>query len=105
MDVKKPEFGIQDHSLVEVATALHCYSRDMQSYYKMAQGYLLGQLDEATDETKLSAIKTDLRTINQKMEYFHVLNNATSIVDILMHSAVMLEELNIAKLSPSAEKV
>ncbi len=94
MDVTKPKFGIQDHSLIEVATMLHSYSRDMQSYYKIAQGHLLGKLDEVTDEAELSTIKADLKIINQKMEYFHVLNNAASIVDILMHSPIMIEELN-----------
>ncbi|MEL6489981.1 MAG: hypothetical protein AAFV85_13985 [Cyanobacteria bacterium J06634_6] len=97
MEHSKPNFCIPDHSLVEVATALHTYSRDMQSYYKIMQGQLLGKLDEATDEAELSAITTDLKAINQKMEYFHVLNNAASIVDILMHSPIMMEELNLSK--------
>lgn len=94
MEITKPKFRIQDCSLIELSTALHSYSRDMQSYYKMAQGHLVGKLDEVTDEAELSEIKTDLQNINQKMEYFHVLNNATSIVDILLHSPIMLEELN-----------
>lgn len=97
MEHTKPKFCIQEHSLVEVATALHDYSRDMQSYYKILRGQLLGQLDEATDELGLAEIKTSLQVINQKMEYFHVLNNAASIVDILMHSPIMLEELNLPK--------
>lgn len=97
MEHSKPNFCNPDHSLVEVATALHTYSRDMQSYYKIMQGQLLGKLDEATDEAELSEITTDLKAINQKMEYFHVLNNAASIVDILMHSPIMMEELNLSK--------
>jgi hypothetical protein len=97
MDYTKPTFEIKDHSLVEVATALHSYSRDMQSYYKLIQGQILGELDETNDEEELSQIKADLQILNQKMEYFHVLNNAASIVDILMHSPIMLEELNLVK--------
>lgn len=93
MECVKPTFGIKDHSLIEVATSLHAYSRDMQSYYKMVRGQILEKLDEITDEAELTKIKADLQTINQKMEYFHVLNNAASIVDILTHSPIMLEEL------------
>ncbi|KPQ33480.1 MAG: hypothetical protein HLUCCA11_18310 [Phormidesmis priestleyi Ana] len=97
MEYTKPTFSIKDHALVEVASALHCYSRDMQSYYKITQGHLVGQLDEVTDEAALSALKADLQIINQKMEYFHLLNNAASMVDLLIHSPIMMEELNISK--------
>ena len=97
MEYTKPTVDIKDHSLSEVATALHAYSRDMQSYYKILQGDLLGELDGAADDTKLSDIKTNLKAINHKMEYFHVLNNAASIIDILMHSPIMIEELNLSK--------
>ncbi|NJM97933.1 MAG: hypothetical protein HC800_12970 [Phormidesmis sp. RL_2_1] len=92
MEAKKPAFGLKDCSPIEVASAMHSFSRDMQSYYKMVHGQLIDQLDEITDESELSKLKTDLQDVNQKMEYFHVLNNAASIVATLAHSPVMLEE-------------
>jgi hypothetical protein len=79
MENKKPLFGISNASPIEVATALHSFSRDMQSYYKIAHGQLLSKLDQTEDETELATIKAELQTVNQKMEYFHVLNNAASI--------------------------
>ncbi|MEO1124330.1 MAG: hypothetical protein AAFW84_28370 [Cyanobacteria bacterium J06635_15] len=93
MENTKPKFGIPDHSPIAVATALHSFSRDMQSYYKIAHGQLLSKLDKVSDESELSQIKAELQAVNQKIEYFHVLNNAASIVDIVLHSPGMIEEL------------
>ncbi|MEM6868739.1 MAG: hypothetical protein AAF528_10200 [Cyanobacteria bacterium P01_C01_bin.121] len=88
----KPEFGISDHSPVDIATALHCYSRDMRAYYEMEHGSLVGQLDEATDDAEVMKINQKLASVNQKMSYFHVINNAASTVDLIMHTPLMVEE-------------
>jgi hypothetical protein len=93
MENKKPLFDISNASPIEVATALHSFSRDMQSYYKIAHGQLLSKLDQTEDETELANIKAELQTVNQKMEYFHVLNNAASIANTVLHSPAMIEEL------------
>ncbi|MEM8805895.1 MAG: hypothetical protein AAGF01_07705 [Cyanobacteria bacterium P01_G01_bin.38] len=93
MENKKPKFGIQNHSPNEVATALHSFSRDMQSYYKVTHGQLLSRLDEVNDEEELSCIKAELQNVNLRIEYFHVLNNAASIVDVVLHSPIMIEEV------------
>jgi hypothetical protein len=92
MDNKKPLFGISNASPIEVATALHSFSRDMQSYYKIAHGQLLSKLDQTEDESELTNIKAELQAVNQKMEYFHVLNNAASIVNTVLHSPAMIQE-------------
>lgn len=92
MDNKKPTFGLEHYSPIEVATAMHSFSRDMQSYYKIAHGQCLSKLDEVNDEAELAKIKTDLQDINRKIEYFHVLNSAASIVNTLLHTSVMVEE-------------
>lgn len=92
MEIRKPSFGLGDYSPIAAATALHAFSRDMQSYYKIARGQLLSQLDQVSDEEELSKIKADLQKVNQKIEYFHVLNNAASTVDTLLHTQLLVEE-------------
>ncbi|MEL6468795.1 MAG: hypothetical protein AAFQ74_03635 [Cyanobacteria bacterium J06623_4] len=92
MENAKPKFGISDHSPIDVATALHSYSRDMRAYYEMEHGRLVGKLDEATDDSETAQIKKQLEAVNQKMAYFHVINNAASTVDIVMHTASMIKE-------------
>lgn len=95
MEIQKPSFGLGDCSPIAAATALHSFSRDMQSYYKVARGRLLSRLDQANDDEELSQIKADLKTVNQKIEYFHVLNNAASTVDTLLHTQLLIEEFRI----------
>ncbi|MEL6161703.1 MAG: hypothetical protein AAGJ95_01425 [Cyanobacteria bacterium J06554_11] len=92
MENAKPKFGISDHSPLDVATALHSYSRDMRAYYEMEHGRLVGKLDESTDDAEMAQIKKELEAVNQKMSYFHVINNAASTVDIVMHTAAMVKE-------------
>ncbi|MEL6490163.1 MAG: hypothetical protein AAFQ95_09385 [Cyanobacteria bacterium J06621_3] len=92
MENSKPQFGISEHSPIMIATALHSYSRDMRAYYEMEHGHLLGRLDEAEDETEVAQLKEKLNIVNQKMSYFHVINNAASTVDIIMHTSLMVEE-------------
>lgn len=97
MENKKPLLGLGDASPIEVATALHSFSRDMQSYYKIAHGNLLSQLDHVEDEAELAKLKTELQVVNQKIEYFHVLNNAASIANTVLHSPIMIEEFRTAQ--------
>lgn len=92
MTIHKPEFELKSYSPTAVATALHSFSRDMQSYCKILRGNLISQLDQVSDEAELASIQTELQAVNQKLEYFHVLNNAASTVDTLLHTPVMIEE-------------
>ena len=92
MKPEKPIFSIKDHSPIQVASAMHSFSRDMQSYYKIIYGQLIDKLDQTTDETDLVTLKAELQEINQKIEYFHVLNNSVSIVSTILHSPLMIEE-------------
>lgn len=92
MTVHKPEFELGSYSPIAVATALHSFSRDMQSYCNIIRGNLISQLEQVSDEAELTNIQTELKAINQKLEYFHVLNNAASTVDTLLHTPVMIEE-------------
>ncbi|MGF1459854.1 MAG: hypothetical protein ACFBSG_12610 [Leptolyngbyaceae cyanobacterium] len=92
MENKKPVFGIADYSPIEISSALHSFSRDMQSYYKMAQGHLLGKLDHTEDEAELTQLKAELQAVHQKIEYFHMLNNAASICSTVLHTPLLVEE-------------
>lgn len=89
---QKPIFGIKNYSPIQVSSELHSFSRDMQSYYKMAQGHLLSKLDKIEDEGELANIKAELQKIHQKIEYFHVLNSAASICNTVLHSPALVEE-------------
>lgn len=97
MEYKKPLFGLDNHSPSEVASALHSFSRNMQSYYKIIQGELLSQFDEVNDEAELTKLKAELQNIHQKIEYFHMLNSAASIADTVLHSPFMIEEFQKSK--------
>lgn len=92
MDNQKPSFGLENCSPIAAATALHSFSRDMQSHYKIVRGQLISKLDLINDEAELAKLKTELQTVNQKIEYFHVLNNAASTVDTILHTQLMIEE-------------
>jgi hypothetical protein len=93
MENKRPEFGLKEASVITTVTELHSYFRDLQSYYKITQGQLLSQLDTEKDSATTEVLETKLRSIRQKIDYFHVLNNAISIVDTLIHTEAMIEEL------------
>lgn len=92
MENKKPEFAFQEHSVTSVATQLHAYFRDLQSYYKIAQGEILSHIDATEDQAKAQKLKQQLREINEKVQYFHVLTNSLSTVDIIMHTELMIAE-------------
>ena len=93
MENKKPEFAIAAHSLQSIVTELHNYFRDLQSYYNIAKGSLVSQLDHATDEAKIEQLQNEIKLVNEKLLYFHVLNNSISTVDTVVHTPKMIEEL------------
>ena len=94
MDNKKPEFALPDLSVIHLVTELHAYFRDLQSYYQIAQGSLINQLKSAADETKAQDLQEQLHVINKKVEYFHVLNNAISIADVVIHTETLIPEFH-----------
>lgn len=94
MDNKKPEFAFEDRSVIALITQLHAYFRDLQSYYTVARGGLVSQLDKVTDSTKLKDLQEELAQVNKKIDYFHVLNNSISTVDVILHTEEMIAEFN-----------
>lgn len=96
MDNKKPVFGIQGYNPIKTVTELHSFCRDMQSYYQIARGDLLGQLEaaEGPDEIRLHK---ELQELSRKIEFYHVLNNAVSIADTMFHTAEMIAEFRDSK--------
>ncbi|MEM1367839.1 MAG: hypothetical protein AAGG02_07435 [Cyanobacteria bacterium P01_H01_bin.15] len=96
MEIKKPLFGL-DVSPIDAATELHSFSRDMQSYYNVVHGHLIGKLDRCEDSAELSKLKAELQVVNQKLAYFKVLNNAASTANVVLHTPDMIEELGTVK--------
>jgi multidrug resistance efflux pump len=93
MENKKPKFAITDHSLQSIVTELHNYFRDLQSYYNIAKGALVSKLDNTTDQATVDQLQAELKAINEKLLYFHVLNNSISTVDTVVHTSKMIDEL------------
>ncbi|NJL48944.1 MAG: hypothetical protein HC929_17625 [Leptolyngbyaceae cyanobacterium SM2_5_2] len=91
MENKKPLFGIQDYSPLRAVSQLHSFCRDMQSYYQIAKGDLLGQLEKAEGEEE-ARLHHELEELTRKIQYFQVLNNAVSIADTVFHSPEMIAE-------------
>jgi hypothetical protein len=91
MDNKKPVFGIQGYNPIKTVTELHSFCRDMQSYYQIARGNLLGQL-EAADGAEEIRLHKELQEVSRKIEFYHVLNNAVSIADTMFHTPEMIAE-------------
>ncbi|MGK7871853.1 MAG: hypothetical protein AB4426_00560 [Xenococcaceae cyanobacterium] len=89
---KKPQFPFENHSVISLVTELHRYFRDFQSYCKVAHGEVLSQLESTNDEQKSQELKQKLRELNEKTAYFHVLNNAVSIADTVLHTEAMIAE-------------
>lgn len=100
MENKKPVFSIthQDQSVVSLITELHNYFRDLQSYYKIAHGKLHNELETTTDQARIDELHHELKELHQKMEYFHVLNNAISTVNVIVHTETIVSELNPPKI-------
>jgi len=92
MENKKPELAIADQSVLALVTELHNYFRDMQSYYKISHGSLLSRLESTTDASAEEALHQQIKDVNEKMTFFHVLNNAISTVDTVLHTEKMIEE-------------
>jgi hypothetical protein len=95
MENKKPQFAIVDRSVIAIATELHNHFRDMQSYYKIAHGEILSQLEACTDEAQSRVLSEKMQEINEKITFFHVLNNAISTVDTILHTDKMIEEFKL----------
>lgn len=100
MENKKPEFAIiaQDQSVISLITELHNYFRDLQSYYKIACGKLRDQLETTSDQAKIEELRQEFHEVSQKMDYFRILNNAISTVDVIVHTEMMVSELNPPKI-------
>ncbi len=92
MENKKPVFSIENDSVISVVSELHSYFRDLQSYYKIAKGEILSQLELTSDEAKTEELKNKLLKVEEKIDYFHVLNNAVSIADTVVHTNTMISE-------------
>ncbi|MDJ0731376.1 MAG: hypothetical protein QNJ33_15440 [Crocosphaera sp.] len=94
MENKRPEFAIKEHSVLSIATEMHNHFRDLQSYYQIAKGNLMSQLESMTDEDQVTEVQNKLREIEEKITFFHVLNNAISTVDTVLHTEKMIAEFN-----------
>lgn len=92
MENKKPECNL-DTSVISVVSELHSYFRDLQSYYKIAKGEVMSDIEACNDSEKSAQLQTDLKEINRKIDYFHVLNNAISTADVILHTEEMIKEL------------
>lgn len=92
MENKRPEFAYSDLCVISVVSELHHYFRDLQSYYQIAKGHIIGRLEAIQDETEHQKLKEELEEINQKISYFHVLNNSISTVDVILHTQDMITE-------------
>ncbi len=90
-DNKKPVFGIQGYNPIKTVTELHSFCRDMQSYYQISRGSLLGQLETAAGEEEIR-LHQELQDLTRKIEFYHVLNNAVSIADTMFHTQEMIAE-------------
>jgi hypothetical protein len=91
MENKRPEFGLND-SAISVVSELHSYFRDLQSYYQISKGDLLSQLESENEPQKQAELNARLKQVNRKIDYFHVLNNAVSIADVVLHTEEMVKE-------------
>jgi hypothetical protein len=91
MENQKPEL-FHNQSVISVVSELHSYFRNLQSEYKIVKSRVISKLEVENDRQKQEQLKTKLKTINQKIEYFHVLNNAVSIADVVLHTEEMVKE-------------
>ena len=92
MSSSKPKFTADTSSIINTVTGLHSYFRDLQSYYKVLKGKLLSELEAVDDEEKTKELKQKLQDTNEKINYFHVLNNSISTVDVVLHTETMIKE-------------
>ena len=92
MNPSKPEFSADTSSIISTVTELHSYFRNLQSYYKVLQGKLLSELEATEDELETQTLKQKLHDVNEKINYFHVLNNSISTIDVVLHTEAMIQE-------------
>ncbi|MGK7897642.1 MAG: hypothetical protein AB4372_29515 [Xenococcus sp. (in: cyanobacteria)] len=92
MTSSKPEFSADTSSIISTVTGLHSHFRDMQSYYKVLKGQILSELEASDDAEKTEELKEKLSSVNEKINYFHVLNNSISTVDVVLHTETMIQE-------------
>lgn len=92
MENKKPELAIADQSVLSLVTELHSYFRDMQSYYQIRHGQVLSKLEANSDPATETALQEELKAVNEKITFFHVINNAISTVDTVVHTEKMIAE-------------
>ncbi len=97
MHNKRPEFPFTEHTVQSLITELHSYFRDLQSYYNIRKGALLSQMETVTDPQITQEIREKLADIDQKMLYFHILNNSISTVDSVIHTPQMNAEFHPPK--------
>lgn len=93
MDCQKPIFSTKDKSsITSVVSSLHCYFRDLQSYYKILKGQLISELEYTDMPEKAEELKQKLKEVERKLKYIHVLNNSASTVDEVIHLEEMSSE-------------
>ncbi|MEA5536641.1 hypothetical protein [Crocosphaera sp. XPORK-15E] len=92
MENQKPQWTMTEHSILAIATEMHTHFRDLQSYYKIAKGNLLSQMESASDEQQVLSLQEQLCEVEEKLTFFHVLNNSISTVDTVLHTPNMITE-------------
>ena len=97
MDCPKPVFSTSDTSVISTVRELHCYFRNLQSYYKVLQGQVISKLEYNDEPEKVNGLKRELDEINRKLKYVHILNNSASTVDEVVHLAEIRDEFFLDK--------
>lgn len=92
MENQKPQWTMTEHSVLAIATEMHNYLRNLQSYYKIAKGNLMSQIESTSDDKQAKILLEELREIEEKITFFHVLNNSVSTVDTVLHTPTMINE-------------
>ncbi len=97
MENTKPEFAFTERPVISLVTEMRAYFQDLKSYYSISKGEIISQLDELTDEAKISELQAKLREVNEKIASFSVLGDALSIADTILHTEGMIAELSSKK--------
>lgn len=92
MENQKPQWLMTEEPILSIATEMHNYFRNLQSYYKIAKGNLISQIESSSDEKQIKKLEQKLREIEEKITLFHVLNNSISTVDTVLHTPSMVTE-------------
>ena len=94
MNPSKLSFSDDPSSIVSTVTELHSYFRNLQSRYKVLQGKMLSELEATDDEAQTKVLQQKLHEVSEKIDYFHVLNNSISTVDVVLHTEAMIKEFS-----------